>query len=405
VPESHLLPKHEKKTAHHLPPIPEEELFQQGKDQEADTPAFTQTLNAPSKPMSSQQVAQLQRMIGNRAVNTMISRRATTNVAQRKTPPPQANLEEEQLDLRGDAEMESVFSTPISAAPVDNVQRGFFDKGKGKNASQGELSEIKEATKAGITGMGVYRTVKRGLEILNGAKEAAGEMFKGALTEFANLLNGLAIPGFVGLITRIYDAIRGYLEMRGLKDAHDKLAEKQKTAALSPTEENLKEATAHGFGKVKRRFYKAVYLVVSSVVKVVSHLITLLSGGTAAMVSELVAIGATVLEGIKVLYEKGKGFIKWLLNKRGVHRQQSATRILESAYGRDPVALQLLIDLDPMGFIGREKRALKYGYGDPPETKTTDDMYKLLMTFRDTPKKWGSEAEYQADLEVKLKSG
>ncbi|MBL8120000.1 MAG: hypothetical protein JNJ78_20885, partial [Anaerolineae bacterium] len=82
MPESHLLPKHEKKTAHHLPSIPEEELFQQGKGQEADTPAFTQTLNAPSKPMSSQQVAQLQRMIGNRAVNTMISRRATTNVAQ-----------------------------------------------------------------------------------------------------------------------------------------------------------------------------------------------------------------------------------------------------------------------------------------------------------------------------------
>jgi hypothetical protein len=259
---------------------------------------------------------------------------------------------------------------------------------------------------AGITGMGVYRAITRGLELIKGTSAAGGELFKGALIEFANLLNGMAIPGFVSLIKRIYDAITTYIGMKGLKQSYENLVAKEKNGVLAPHEVELKEAAGHGFGKVKRRFYKSVYLVISSIVKVAANIITLVTGGTAAMVSGLIAVGASVLEGIQTLYEKGKGFIKWLRNKRGAHRKQSADRIINAALKqKDENALRILVDLNAYSTIRNEKYALKHGHGGVDTPETTEEMYKLLVTFDTNPDKYGSLVEYHDDVMKKLKSG
>jgi hypothetical protein len=381
----------------------------------ADKP-LVQRAHADPESLSPGEVLQLQRTFGNRAVNNMLANHQQKPTIQRKptrsaSPAIQRSEATEQEDEQlndnhqeiDTAALESAITRQMADAPMNAVQRN--PPAATKNVSQGSLSEAKGAASGGTTAMGVYNAVKRGMEILNGAKAAAGEVFKGALTEFANLLTGIAIPGFVSLIKRIYDAVTTYLGMSGLKDAHDKLAAKAKSGSLTPDETKLKEASAHGFGKVKRRFYKSVYLVVSSVIKIAAHFVTILSGGTAALASELVAAGATLLEGLQTLYEKAKGFFKWLRNKRGVHRKQSADTIINSALNKDPIALKVLVDLNAYSTIRNEKYALKHGHGGVDTPETPDEMYKLLVTFKDEPTKYGSLTEYHDDVMKKLKSG
>jgi hypothetical protein len=391
------------------PPTTEDELLRSEAAAEPVNAPLMQRAQTDPTTLTARQVLQLQRTIGNRAVNNLL---ATNRPVQRKPIQPapvtiqRDENEDEPLtaDHENDSALETAIARQIDTAPTTAVQRGLFSKGKG-NVAQGPLSEIKQTGLAGVTGMGVYRAITRGLDLIKGAKEVGGELFKGALTEFANLLNGMAIPGFVSLIKRIYDAITTYIGMSGLKTAFEGLQTKEKTAPLSPDEANLKEASGHGFGKVRRRFYKAVYLVVSSIIKVAAHIITLVSGGTTAMVSEMVALGASVLEGIQTLYEKGKGFIKWLRNKRGAHRKQSADRIIASALSKDATALKILIDLNAYSTIRNEKFALKHGHGGVDTPETPDEMYNLLVTFKDDPGKYGTLVEYHDDVMKKLKSG
>ena len=122
------------------------------------------------------------------------------------------------------------------------------------------------------------------------------------------------------------------------------------------------------------------------------------------MVSELVAIGASVLEGIQKLYAKGKGFYKWLRNKRGKHRKESADTIVDLGLTKDQNDLKILIDLDAYSTMRDIKKGLVHGHGGVDTPTNPTEMYNLLVTFRDEPDKYGSLQEYKKDVMKKLKS-
>jgi hypothetical protein len=383
------------------------------------SPAVQRAIAQPAR-MSPSDLINVQRMAGNRAASVLLSRAAAhmTPVVQREEEEQGEAEEQEDIEIQlpegdelpadesGDDEDSIVQTKPLPG--TGQVQRGFFSwfkKGKG-NQSQGPVSETKNVTMTGVTAGSVYSSTTKALDAIHNTAPTGTMAFLGVFQSLGETISHWGILGMLGLIKKIYDVVTAGYDMFALERAKDDM-EKKQAANIGPMREsdaNLLEATQHGYSKVRRRFWEGVYKLISQIIKVVAHLITVLSGGTAAMVSELVAFGATILEGVVKVVHKVKGFFKWLLNKRGAHRQQSGERIVDSALKKELTALQLLVSLDPMGMIGRQKQALKYGYGDPPKPANTDEMIEFLNTMRFSPDKYGSIEEYKEFVAAKLKS-
>lgn len=402
--------------------LSDETILQSESDQDVN-PAIQRAIVQPAR-MNPRDLLALQRVAGNRATLALLRRTVplpTRPAIQRVEEEPAFTGETGDIDIQlpewneqterdtGESGEELLQTKRLPQPVPPQIQRGFFSwfkkKGSG-NQSQGAVSESKNVTLTGVTAGSVYTSTKSALGAVKGTAETGTLAFLGVFQSLGQTITGWGIPGILGLVKKIYDVVTSGYDMYALEKAKDDL-EKKQTAnpqAMSQSDSALLEATQHGYSKVRRRFWEGIYKLISQVIKVVAHFITILSGGTAAMVSELVAFGATVLEGVVKVFHKVKGFFKWLLNKRGAHRQQSAERIVDSAVQNDKTALQLLVSLDPMGTLGREKQALKYGYGSPPQPQNIDEMLEFLRTLRSNPKKFGSIDEFKEFVAVKLKS-
>jgi hypothetical protein len=403
----------------------------------------TSKANAKADPRT---IMQMQRLMGNQATLRMVSPApaprvitpAPGTVQRAATSEPSTQPDQEQapelartLDAApvmnggGDAQ-----SRPVSAAPATLIQRngkapsppevveevGEEQEEEGEEpqvpgvspepedeaeeppgdnvAADTGVDKAKALGDTGLTGAGLYSNIKAFFSTLANP-EAAETTFSTIMQPFVSIFSVLGVFWAINKVRVAYN------QMTGLGSAKDALAGKNN---LSKDEKKLKASAEYGYAKVRRRFWGSVYRVVSVIVRTVMHFITLLSGGTAAMVSEGIAMAQSILDGLRVLFHKAKGFVKWLLGSRGKARTLNANQIVDSAIKGDKVALKLLVDLDPIGMVGRQSRALKYGYGSPPQPTNVADMTALLNTFQKNPEQFGTVAEFRHDTAVALKS-
>ncbi|MGI0485216.1 DUF4157 domain-containing protein [Pantanalinema rosaneae CENA516] len=269
---------------------------------------------------------------------------------------------------------------------IDNI----FEMAKTGKAIAEKEEVQEEAAKTGITFLDGF------LKTVSDLKAKAQAIVNGLLSKVAQSI----ISGVVSLGLKIYSAYNTYKEMKALQETKESFAGK---ANLSKDENNVRDAAIHGYGKVRRRFWSSIWGIISTITSSVCNIITLLSGGTATMVTGIITAGLEVINGIKSLVMKGKGFFKWLSGKRGKNRAKSANSIFTAAKNGNAVALKLLVDLDPMGFTGRAKRKLK-GAKDIKQPKNIIDMQTLIDNIVAQPALYGTMDDFKAEVAEKLKS-
>lgn len=264
---------------------------------------------------------------------------------------------------------------------------------------------------------------------LSGLTTVAKDGTVGAkIMSFGNALMNWAFVGSVlGIAKSIYDAYTLWGEWQSFSQAQKDLkANQDKGESASAA---LQDAIDHGYGKVKRRFWSVMSTVVSKVVDVVSYI--LIATGVGAAVGAIMQLSIKLLETLALLGRKIKGLWKFISKSRGAHRSQSADTLVQSALRGDKIALQILVDIDPIGAIGRAKIGAKNGLdvakadqmgkfgkagmatfgaayevlaGDS-KVKTPDQMQEYLLNIKEDPSWYNINInEFTAAVSEKLKS-
>jgi len=102
-------------------------------------------------------------------------------------------------------------------------------------------------------------------------------------------------------------------------------------ASIKTATGDLLVAARFGLAKVRRRFYLAVKSLTFSLVQVVMHTITVLTGGAAAAFTEAMSLALVLTEATINLGLALRGFIKWCINERGKKRRSNASTIVNKA--------------------------------------------------------------------------
>ncbi|VXD24522.1 eCIS core domain-containing protein [Planktothrix paucivesiculata] len=169
-------------------------------------------------------------------------------------------------------------------------------------------------------------------------KEKASSLATDGLT---SAIGHIPFLGSIGNLLKSIDSVRdNYAAMEALN-----------TAKSNAVSEELQEATKHGYGKVRRRFLGSVGNVVGAIIDIIGDL--LLVTGVGALGSVIISLGRGVITLVHEAFTKVKGLYKLLKGTKGVHREESAKRIIEKARLGEQPALELLVKLNPMGYTDK----------------------------------------------------
>jgi hypothetical protein len=172
-------------------------------------------------------------------------------------------------------------------------------------------------------------------------------------------------------------------------------------AILSGNDDKVMQSAEYGYAKVTRRFYRSIYNTVNSFIKMISDILCVT--GIGIIPGVIIKTAQGVLKFAEVAMDKIKGFAKIIMGRRGVGRKINAENIVEAAFKGDQIALQLLVDLDPIGllFRGLGPTGKK---GMIPKPKNTEEMMQLLEKTRSDPDNYGTEGKFVSALAEQLKS-
>lgn len=127
---------------------------------------------------------------------------------------------------------------------------------------------------------------------------------------------------------------------------------------------NLAEAAWYGYSKVKRLVRMLILKISLKLIKIVSHIITLVTGGTSALVTESLALAASSASALKTLIVSGKGIYKFFKGTRGVNRAKNAGTMFNLAKSGNTDAAALIIKMNPFdGFSDKAKSWIKKKVG------------------------------------------
>jgi hypothetical protein len=166
-------------------------------------------------------------------------------------------------------------------------------------------------------------------------------------------------------------------------------------------DQEVKKAAVYGYAKVKRRFYGAIYDVITNIISIIGKI--LLAAGVTAIAGAIIEVGKGVMDLVALTIRKIKGFYKILTGKRGVKRTLSAKTIVEAALMGNERSLELLVKLDPLG------KALRwYGpggdFGGLPKPQNNAEMLEFLNKTKTNPKRYGTTDTFITALAEQLKS-
>jgi len=266
----------------------------------------------------------------------------------------------------------------------------FLQRLKGNH----QTKEIKEITKAFASRQSDVQAVIDSKDNIKAAltsegKDSLGEINDKSETWIFKLLGealhqtiqkiGIGISAVVTAGKSIVNWIARYNEMLGLR------------AMLDTDDLGLREVMYYSYAKVRRSVWEGFADMVFNVTKSVCKVITVLSGGLAAGVAEIVDAVFTIAQAIKRLIHAAKGVYKWIIGTKGVNREISAENIVAYAASGSEDAIKLIYIFKPFGLLGKnsdkQKEDKKYLQGcnwkemkkDLPGILSENPDYKLLM--------------------------
>ncbi|MEA5561289.1 eCIS core domain-containing protein [Planktothrix agardhii] len=261
--------------------------------------------------------------------------------------------------------------------------------------------------------------------IQQGENLSAGEVIANRSLNYAELIKASPVSSIggsvVSFLVSAYNVYDSYSIRKALKTAAmaknkidpdsvdwNNLEEVNKYFASQPFDYNailnddkVMQSAEYGYAKVTRRFYRSIYHTVNSFIKMIADILCVTGIGTIPGVIIKTAQG--VLKFAEVAMDKIKGFIKIITGRRGVGRKINAENIVEAAFTGNQKALQLLVDLDPIGLLFRvlgptgKKQMIK----KPTNTK---QMMELLENTRSDPENYGTEGQFISAVAEQLKS-
>lgn len=167
-----------------------------------------------------------------------------------------------------------------------------------------------------------------------------------------------------------------------LKTSNDRVA-----AARTPTKTELEmqKSAQYAFNKTNRAFWENVGKFISNLAEYILRLITILTGGASALVTETGALLIDIGQAVLALGHKVKGGFKKLFGIRGRNRRINATTVYNHARKGDPVALKLVLDLKPHGTFEKLKAKLPRT-AKLPATESEMQAYLMAHTTSDEQK-------------------
>jgi|GEM_PF-4504410 len=208
------------------------------------------------------------------------------------------------------------------------------------------------------------KNVKNGSEDGNILPTTVFEGFEFALSE------GWTLGKLITAIKKLKSGLKRRAALKEASESHGIIGEGKYKAPYTEnpqTEQEkdsnkLAEAAWYGFSKVKRLVWMLVIKIALKLVKMVMHVLSIISGGTSALVTESIALGASVASGLKTLITSGKGVYKALKGTRGANRKKNADTMVDLAIKGNKDAAELVLKLNPFdGFTDTVKKKLKNG--------------------------------------------
>lgn len=256
-----------------------------------------------------------------------------------------------------------------------------------------------EAAEAGVA-IKSASSLKDALEgITDTSTDAGSEGISGLLGKIGTFFDvppmNVILP-VASLVYRIYAAVIKHKHMKafkGLMGAHKGDVSKAKKSSTALKDKGT--IGAYGYAKTKRGFWLRVIKAAITVGQVIARLVTVLSGGTAALVSEAVATAASLSNGIIKVGQSLKGIYKMIMGKRGKRRVEGANWIVDAALDGDAEMLQFMLDGEALSkaFLANRARL----YKDEMEYSTDNEKLAKMKTLSERPK---TTDEMQTYLEI-----
>jgi hypothetical protein len=208
--------------------------------------------------------------------------------------------------------------------------------GKGLEVVEAGIN-VSALTSSGFTtadGVELAGQLKDGIETV----KTVGGVFEAS---FGSILSIAWLPLMIG-----YEAVRAFKYHKKRRDGYKTAMDSHKDA----TDEDgikLHDIAKYAYKKTSRAFRYSIAKIALKIVRMIALIITLLTGGTSAVVTASIAAIAAAVETLGSLYRKIKGFIKKIRGTRGANRNKNAEELVKLAKGGNEAAAQTIIDVDP----------------------------------------------------------
>ncbi|MBE9045002.1 DUF4157 domain-containing protein [Pleurocapsales cyanobacterium LEGE 10410] len=247
---------------------------------------------------------------------------------------------------------------------------GMKDSGSsGKNLYNNSKELLEAIKKSAESNSSLFSESNSGTkEITNNFQKSDGlteiahdNTLGGKLDDFKNQLKKFSFVGpVIAVIKGICDSYTAWKEWRSFANTSKTIkAEKTDNKENSNITAALEDAIVHGHGKIRRRFWNTIKSVVSNIIDVVAYVLA--ATGLGAAVGALTKLATGIVSSIEKIAMKIKGLWKFIKKTRGVHRKQSADTLVQEGLKGNQISLQILIDLDPIGMMGRAAIGAKHG--------------------------------------------
>jgi len=199
-------------------------------------------------------------------------------------------------------------------------------------------------------------TIDRGVSLLSDInKETSGKdmVTAGMETLFNKIISYSFAPISIGadLIRAFHynkrrrDGYEAAMARAGIdKDGHTDLKD---DTPESIEKIRLGRVAHYAFKKTRRAFWGSIVKATLKLVRWISHVITLLSGGTTAVVTGAIAVASDVIRALMGIGTKLKGLYKAITKKRGAERKRNAKELMALAIKGNDDAIQTIWDVNP----------------------------------------------------------
>jgi len=241
--------------------------------------------------------------------------------------------------------------TLASESPLDAVPAAGIDIARNVNTG----IAVKDATKA----IKDASSLKDALSaVTDTSTDVGAEGIIGKLQKFLGVLNVPPLNILISIGTLIFRVASAKIKHTQMK-AFKKLMEAGggDTSLRKGILADKQTVGSYAYAKTKRGFWLRVIKAAINAGEIIARMITLISGGTAALVTEATAVAMGLSNGIIKVGQSLKGIYKMIRGKRGKRRLESANWIVDGAIDGDQDLLQLLLDLDVVSGIWLDKRS------------------------------------------------